>query len=138
MTDVRQRVKLGAVDDVQVAVTHRRSKGRGHVGDGAFDSKAGSLGQGRDRVGTLELDVAEFRMRVHEVTQGNQVIAVSLDRAGGGLASAHSTTTTVSPALTESPAVTLIDTTTPDFSALTEFSIFMASRITTVSPASTC
>jgi hypothetical protein len=138
VTDVGQRVELGAEHDVQVTAAHGGPKGGGQIGDTTLDAKARVFGQQGHGARTFELDVSEFGMRVHEVTESDQLVPVALDGAGGNLSSAHSTTTTVSPALTESPAVTLIDTTTPDFSALTEFSIFIASRITTVSPASTC
>jgi hypothetical protein len=43
---------------------------------------------------------------VDEMTQFDQVIPVTLDCVGRDLSGAHSTTTTVSPALTESPAAT--------------------------------
>ena len=42
-------------------------------------------------------------MRVDEVAECDQLVTVALDGAGGDLSCAHSTTTTVSPALTESP-----------------------------------
>ena len=67
--------------------------------------KPASSAKRRHRAGAFELDVAEFGMRVDEVTERDQLVTVALDGAGGDLACAHSTTTTVSPALTESPAV---------------------------------
>ena len=106
VTDVGERVELGAVHDVQVAArpwwrerrwADRRCRARrrkpapsANVGDGA---------------GAFELLVPEFGVRVDEVAECDQLVAVALDGAGGDFARAHSTTTTVSPALTESPAV---------------------------------
>jgi hypothetical protein len=66
---------------------------------------------------------------VDEVTQFEQVSRGELLMALAALRGAHSITATTSPALTESPVATLMLLTTPAFSAFTEFSIFMASRI---------
>ena len=138
MTHVGQCVELRTKNDVQIARTERGSKRRGESGDSSFQREARLLQQGRDGFGALVLFVAEFGVRMHEMTELDEFTTSSLNRVARQFVFVHSMTATTSPALTESPAFTLMLLTTPLFSALTTFSIFMASRIMTVSPASTC
>ena len=125
--DVGERVELRAECHVQRARAGRRAKGRGQTRDTTLHVEAGRFGGVGDRV-TRDVD---------EVTEGHQLSARRLDSRGGAFLGAHSISTTTSPAPTWSPVATLTLLITPDFSALTAFSIFIASRITTVSPAST-
>ena len=100
-------------------------------------AKPGGLGRGGDPLGALDLVVAELGVGVDEVADLDELVGRGVDGGRGALGGAHSITATTSPALTESPADTEIDWTTPLRSALTRFSIFIASRMTMVSPAST-
>ena len=70
-----------------------------------------------------------------------QLLCAGLGASGlalpGCARAAHSITATTSPGPTAAPAVTLISFTVPAFSAVTAFSIFMASSTQTVWPTST-
>ena len=128
---VGQRVVLGA--EAPRAAIRTRAVARNAVGRPATPrstSKPAGLGGGGDRLGALELLVAQLGVGVHEVAELDEVAAGVAHGPGRASPGLIRSTATTSPALTESPGVDVDAHDHAARSAFTEFSIFIASRMT--------
>src|SRR5687768_8552536 len=142
--DAGQRVVFGADADHKRAAACRRHKGGGQVAHARLDVEPPVRQQlGTPCGGTLLLE-AELGVGVDPVAEIDQLPFDEADHLASGRLGielhspvVYSMTATMSPAPTVSPGFTLISVTVPARSAMTLFSIFMASSTHTAWPVST-